>query len=315
MKKIKIWIFITTIFQTTLLFKITACDGFTIEKRNQFYISKRLYRNVPLLKSKRRYNCINRFYLKSEDEINAIETALSNVSEERLSDILGAGQGTSNSTWEVEDDINKNNNNKNNDNKNNISQQREIKTMELTPQTKLLTVSQRNKNEIEQIQKKSESVLLERSFSFNKEHIQIKPELLKELITQKYRKMFQRHEKDCGSSEIQIIILTFKIFFLTEHMKRHKKDFACLRGLFKCVSKRRRLLKYLGTKNRDMFERITDFFKIKKPLLPKTPEYYAKKLKYVYFNNTKRFKNNEEKKKKDKLKRKNVQTDKILFSN
>ncbi|SCP04395.1 30S ribosomal protein S15, putative [Plasmodium ovale] len=171
----------------------------------------------------------------------------------------------------------------------------------------------KEKFEIDEILRKSESIVMERSFSFKKEDITIKPELLKELITQKYRKLFQRHDKDCGSSEIQIIILTFKIYFLTEHMKKNKKDFACLRGLFKCVSKRRRLLVYLGQKNREMFDKITDMFKIKKPLLPGTAEYYSKDLKYIHFNNTKRFKNNAEKKKKEKLKGKKVQTDKILF--
>ncbi|CZT98727.1 ribosomal protein S15 [Plasmodium falciparum Santa Lucia] len=192
---------------------------------------------------------------------------------------------------------------------------KEDKTKQTKTNIDIKNKIEKEKIEINEILKKSENILLERSFSFHKEDITIKPELLKELITQKYRKIFQRHDKDCGSSEIQIIILTFKIFFLTEHMKKNKKDFACLRGLFKCVSKRRRLLVYLGRKDREMFEKITSYFNIKKPLLPRTPEYYNKDLKYIHFNNTKRFKNNAEKKKKDKLKKKKVQTDKILFGN
>ncbi|EUD65526.1 hypothetical protein C922_04032 [Plasmodium inui San Antonio 1] len=186
-------------------------------------------------------------------------------------------------------------------------------TKEGPSKTTIKTKAQKQKEEIEEIIKKSENITIERSFSFNRSDITIKPELLKELITQKYRRLFQRHDKDCGSSEIQIIILTFKIFFLTEHMKRNKKDFACLRGLFKCVSQRRRLLVYLGRKNRDIFDKITDFFKIKKPLIPGTAEYYDKDLKYVHFKNTKRFKNSAERKKKMKTKNKKVQTDKILF--
>ncbi|CRG99937.1 apicoplast ribosomal protein S15 precursor, putative [Plasmodium relictum] len=195
----------------------------------------------------------------------------------------------------------------NNDNEENVKPN--IKEDE----SKLKQNIDKQKIEIDKILMKSQAIQLERSFSFSRDDIMIKPELLKDLITQKYRKIFQRHDKDCGSSEIQIIILTFKIFFLTEHMKKNKKDFACLRGLFKCVSKRRKLLIYLGMKNREMFEKITDFFKIKKPLLPRTAEYYSKDLKYIHFKNTKRFKNNAEKKKKDKLKKKKVQTDKILF--
>ncbi|GAW80839.1 30S ribosomal protein S15 [Plasmodium gonderi] len=179
--------------------------------------------------------------------------------------------------------------------------------------TSVKNKSKNEKSEIEEILKKSENVIMERSFSFDKRDITIKPELLKDLITQKYRKLFQRHPKDCGSSEIQIIILTFKIFFLTEHMKRNKKDYACLRGLFKCVNKRRKLLIYLGKKNRDVFNKVTDFFKIKKPLLPGTAEYYNKDLKYVHFKNTKRFKNNAERKIKVNTKNRKVQTDKILF--
>ncbi|CAD2091160.1 apicoplast ribosomal protein S15 precursor, putative [Plasmodium vinckei lentum] len=181
--------------------------------------------------------------------------------------------------------------------------------------TNTIGKKEKQKSEIDNILKESENITMGRSFSFNTDLLSIKPELLKELITQKYRKMFERHDKDCGSSEIQIIILTFKIYFLTEHMKKNKKDFACLRGLFKCVSKRRKLLVYLGRKDRETFNKITEYFKIKKPLLPGTAEYYSKDLKYIHFNNTKRFKNNSEKKKKDKTKNKKVQTDKIIFGN
>ncbi|KOB85311.1 hypothetical protein PFDG_00754 [Plasmodium falciparum Dd2] len=110
-------------------------------------------------------------------------------------------------------------------------------------------------------------------------------------------------------------ILLERSFLFSQRGSTAKNDFACLRGLFKCVSKRRRLLVYLGRKDREMFEKITSYFNIKKPLLPRTPEYYNKDLKYIHFNNTKRFKNNAEKKKKDKLKKKKVQTDKILFGN
>ncbi|HID79124.1 MAG TPA: 30S ribosomal protein S15 [Aquifex aeolicus] len=56
---------------------------------------------------------------------------------------------------------------------------------------------------------------------------------------------FQRHEKDTGSPEVQIAILTEKINRLTEHMKKHKKDLHSRRGLIAMVNKRRRLLEYL----------------------------------------------------------------------
>jgi len=62
---------------------------------------------------------------------------------------------------------------------------------------------------------------------------------------EKIIKEFQRHEKDTGSPEVQIAILTEKINRLTEHMKKHKKDLHSRRGLIAMVNKRRRLLEYL----------------------------------------------------------------------
>ena len=56
---------------------------------------------------------------------------------------------------------------------------------------------------------------------------------------------YKRDEKDTGSPEVQIAILTERITELTEHLKVHKKDNHSRRGLFKMVGKRRSLLKYL----------------------------------------------------------------------
>ena len=69
----------------------------------------------------------------------------------------------------------------------------------------------------------------------------------REEITRK----FQRNEKDSGSPELQIAILSHRIKELTEHMKQHKHDYATQRGLLQMVSRRRRLLAYLQKKNRD----------------------------------------------------------------
>ena len=55
-------------------------------------------------------------------------------------------------------------------------------------------------------------------------------------------KKFQRDEKDCGSSEVQIALLTARINELAQHMKVHKKDFSSNRGLIAMVNNRRRLL-------------------------------------------------------------------------
>lgn len=58
-------------------------------------------------------------------------------------------------------------------------------------------------------------------------------------------KKFARNEKDTGSSEVQIAILTEEIKTLTEHLKEHKHDFHSRRGLLKKVGQRRSLLNYL----------------------------------------------------------------------
>ena len=64
---------------------------------------------------------------------------------------------------------------------------------------------------------------------------------VKREVVQQHR----RHEKDTGSSEVQIAVLTNRITDLTEHFKQHKKDHHSRRGLLKMVSRRRRLLDYL----------------------------------------------------------------------
>lgn len=67
-----------------------------------------------------------------------------------------------------------------------------------------------------------------------------------------------RHEKDTGSPEVQIAIMSARINELTEHAKIHKKDFHSLRGLLKIVGHRRRLLKYLRRKNIDQYRTLID---------------------------------------------------------
>ncbi len=67
----------------------------------------------------------------------------------------------------------------------------------------------------------------------------------KELI-EKYK----LHEDDTGSPEVQIGLLTYRITYLTEHLKIHKKDHHSRRGLLMLVGRRRRLLNYV--KNKDV---------------------------------------------------------------
>jgi len=58
-------------------------------------------------------------------------------------------------------------------------------------------------------------------------------------------KKFAKNEKDTGSAEVQIAILTEEIKTLTEHLKEHKHDFHSRRGLLKKVGQRRSMLNYL----------------------------------------------------------------------
>jgi len=64
------------------------------------------------------------------------------------------------------------------------------------------------------------------------------------------------HDKDTGSPEVQIALLTTRITELTEHLRTHKKDHSSRRGLLKMVSKRNSLLKYLTRQDRTRYQAI-----------------------------------------------------------
>ena len=58
---------------------------------------------------------------------------------------------------------------------------------------------------------------------------------------------FKLHERDTGSADVQIALLTQRINHLTEHLQKNKKDHSSRRGLLMMVGQRRRLLDYLQT--------------------------------------------------------------------
>lgn len=68
-------------------------------------------------------------------------------------------------------------------------------------------------------------------------------------VKQEIIKKFAKDEKDTGSAEVQIAILTQEIKDLTEHCKVHKHDYHSNRGLLKKVGQRRSMLKYLAKKD------------------------------------------------------------------
>jgi len=69
---------------------------------------------------------------------------------------------------------------------------------------------------------------------------------------------FRQHDKDTGSPEVQVALLSERINYLTEHFKSHVKDHHSRRGLLVLVQQRRRLLDYLKGKDAD---RYTDLIK------------------------------------------------------
>lgn len=71
-------------------------------------------------------------------------------------------------------------------------------------------------------------------------NVVLTPDAKKEIIDR-----FKLHDKDTGSPEVQVAILSNRISYLTDHFKIHKKDHHSRRGLLKLVGQRRRLLNYL----------------------------------------------------------------------
>ena len=75
---------------------------------------------------------------------------------------------------------------------------------------------------------------------------------------------FKLNEKDTGSSEVQIALLSSRIKYLTEHFNVHKKDHHSRRGLLKLVGQRRRLLKYLKKKDVKRYQNVIKELGIRK---------------------------------------------------
>jgi len=75
---------------------------------------------------------------------------------------------------------------------------------------------------------------------------------------------FQKHERDTGSADVQIALLTQRISQLTEHLKQHSKDHASRRGLLMMVAKRRSLLDYLKRTASDRYKNLLEKLNLRK---------------------------------------------------
>ena len=67
---------------------------------------------------------------------------------------------------------------------------------------------------------------------------------------------YQRAKGDTGSPEVQVALVTARINYLTDHFKEHSKDHHSRRGLLRLVSRRRKLLDYLKSKNEDGYKEL-----------------------------------------------------------
>jgi small subunit ribosomal protein S15 len=85
------------------------------------------------------------------------------------------------------------------------------------------------------------------------------PDIKKEIIDR-----FKLHEKDTGSSEVQVALLSNRIQYLTDHFRTHKKDHHSRRGLLKLVGQRRRLLNYLNRTDVARYKQIIDELGLRK---------------------------------------------------
>lgn len=75
-------------------------------------------------------------------------------------------------------------------------------------------------------------------------------------------KKFGKHEKDVGSPEVQIAILTEEILGLTKHLQKNPKDYNSKRGLILKIAHRRKLLKYLERKSIERYKEIKKILRI-----------------------------------------------------
>ncbi|HOV21831.1 MAG TPA: 30S ribosomal protein S15 [Candidatus Ratteibacteria bacterium] len=69
-------------------------------------------------------------------------------------------------------------------------------------------------------------------------------------------KEYGRHEKDTGSPEVQIALLTNRIEALSKHFEKHKKDTNSRRGFLKLIGRRRRLLRYLQMTDPEKYQEV-----------------------------------------------------------
>lgn len=74
---------------------------------------------------------------------------------------------------------------------------------------------------------------------------------------------FRLHERDTGSADVQVALLTERINHLTQHLQSFSKDHSSRRGLLKMVGQRRRLLDYLHNADLNRYQQVTKKLKLR----------------------------------------------------
>lgn len=87
---------------------------------------------------------------------------------------------------------------------------------------------------------------------------------LDKYATEELTKKFQLHEKDTGSADVQIALLTERIICLTEHLQTAKHDCQARLELIKLTGQRRKLLDYLNATNTERYKKIIDALSLRK---------------------------------------------------
>ncbi|MDP3981621.1 MAG: 30S ribosomal protein S15 [Chlamydiota bacterium] len=78
------------------------------------------------------------------------------------------------------------------------------------------------------------------------------------------KSVYRLHEKDTGSPEVQVALLTERINQLTGHLQTNQKDNSSRRGLLKMVAQRRRLLEYLASNDQDRYKSLIQRLNLRK---------------------------------------------------
>lgn len=93
-----------------------------------------------------------------------------------------------------------------------------------------------------------------------KKQLMAKAQLDKTSVITDYR----AHEKDTGSAEVQIALLTQRVTHLTEHLRTHRKDFHSRRGLIAMTNRRRKLLDYVKKHDLDKYRELLERLKLRR---------------------------------------------------